>query len=125
MDLHGVSSDADVQSCGGDIRDSADGDDQRRYEWRNDLLHDERDDADDLVDAIHRSDYGKRDGDDRGDRGGEWVRDQYRQDSGLYDHERGSSGHKSRLGIYGGRDDAEWQCDAEWDTVAVNQWRDG
>jgi hypothetical protein len=41
----------------------SDGDDQRRDQWGNDLLHDERDDADDILDTVHGGALGECDGD--------------------------------------------------------------
>jgi hypothetical protein len=125
MDLHDVSSDADVQSCGGDIRDGADGDDQRRDQWRDDLLHDERDDADDLVDAIHRSDYGECDGDGRSDRGGEWVCGQCGGHGGLYDHAIGGDTDVQSRGrdIYGATDGDDQRRD-QWGDDLLHDERD-
>jgi hypothetical protein len=112
-----VSGDADVQSCGRDIHDGAGGDDQRRDEWCDDLLHDERDDADDVLDAIHRSDYGKRDGDDRGDRGGEWIFPECGGKCGVYDHATGSD-----TGDYTGDGDVHHGTDG--DDQRRDEWCD-
>ena len=61
--------DADLLTRRGDLYLCAVGDALRCHLGRNHLLHDQRNYADDVLDRVHRPDYGELDGDAGGDRG--------------------------------------------------------
>ena len=54
----GVAATPTFSPVAGTYTTRADGDHQRYNEWRNDLLHDERDNADDFIDEVHSPDHG-------------------------------------------------------------------
>ena len=60
---------ADLLTCRRDLYLRAVGDHLRCHLRRNHLLHDQRNDADHVLDPVHRPDYGQLDGDAGGDRG--------------------------------------------------------
>src|ERR1019366_6592339 len=117
-----TSGDAGNHAGDGDVHVGADSNDYGRDERGDDLLHDERDTADDVIDPIHGGIHGERDDDGERHCRSEWILAERGSKRNLYDHERGY-GHKFGDGIYGGGDDAQRQGDAEWDTVAVDRWR--
>ncbi len=85
---------ADLHAGGRHVLEHAVGDDCRCDLGRSDLLHDQRHDADDRLDALwRRVDHGERERDDRGDRGGERLHQQRGGLGDLYDHSAAAGGN--------------------------------
>ncbi len=119
---HTGRSDPDVLTGSRDIHDGADGDDQRRDEWSDDLLHDERDNADDGIDKVHSADHGKCHADDPGDRRSDGLHPECGGECDVHDYKWRGNRNQSRQRIHSWSDGSERQGSAEWNAVTSDGW---